>query len=468
MRRITCLFILVAATVFVTAQPVAAQPLGVFHWQLSPFCNVLSLHVTHVAGTYRLEGFDDQCGAARAAVLGMAVPNTDGSIGFGLTIVATAGDVPLNLEVSFDISTLGGPWSDTSGNSGTLIFNPAVVTGSPRPAPTLPAVVTGPGLALTAARSDHTHQVSASTTNTAAGDQAMPAITTATSSTAFGSSALAALTTGNFNTAVGRNALSSITTARQNTAVGTEALRSLTANVLSNTAIGAFALNASQNGQANTAVGALGLLSNTAGIFNVAIGTQALLSAQGSFNIAIGVNSGTDLTTGDANIYIANRGANESQTIRIGTSPDQNRTFIAGVRGVTTGSATGIPVLIDTNGQLGTISSSRRFKQDITDLGDIGNSVQQLRPVQFRYREAAADGARPVQYGLIAEEVAGVLPELVAHSADGQIETVKYHILPTLLIAEVQRLERERAALAREIAELRALVNAMNDATRTR
>ena len=460
MRRITFLFILVASMVLVTATSVSSQSFGVFRWQLSPFCNVLSLHVTYVAGTYRLEGFDDQCGGARAAVIGMAVPNPDGSIGFGLTIVATAGDVPLNLEVSFDISTLGGPWSDTAGNSGTLIFNPTVVNGSPRPPPTLPALVIGPGLALTAARSDHTHQVSASTTNTAAGDRAMPAITTATSSTAFGSSALAALTTGNHNTAVGRNALSSITTATQNTAVGSEALSSLNANALSNTAVGAFALDASQNGMLNTAVGAGSLFSNTAGSHNVALGAQALSVARGSGNIAIGSDAGNNLITGDANIYIVNPGADESSTIRIGTSGVHTRAFIAGVRGVTTGSATGIPVLVDTDGQLGTISSSRRFKQDITDLGSIGNSVQQLRPVQFRYREAAADGTRPVQYGLIAEDVAGVLPELVAYSADGQIETVKYHVLPTLLIAEVQRLERERAALAKEIAELRALINA--------
>lgn len=461
MRRITCLFISVAAMVLVTAQPGAAQPLGVFRWQLSPFCNVLTLHVTHVAGTYRLEGFDDQCGALRAAVLGMAVPNPDGSLGFGLTIVATAGDVPLNLEVRFDLSTLGGPWSDTSGNSGTLIFNPGVVNGSPRPVPTLPAVVRGPGLAPTAARSDHTHQVSESTTNTAAGDQAMRAITTGMTNGAFGDSALAALTTGNLNTAVGSGALSSITTASRNTAVGALALTSLNAGgQLNNTAIGAGALNSSLNGMLNTAVGAVALFFNTAGSGNVAIGARALLNAQGSTNVAIGPDAGGNLTAGDTNIYIVNSGANESNTIRIGTSGGHHRAFIAGVRGVITGSPTAIPVLIDADGQLGTVSSSRRFKQDITDLGDIGNSVQQLRPVQFRYREAGADGTRPIQYGLIAEEVAGVLPELVAHSADGQIETVKYHILPTLLIAEVQRLERERAALAKEIAELRALVNA--------
>ena len=94
----------------------------------------------------------------------------------------------------------------------------------------------------------------------------------------------------------------------------------------------------------------------------------------------------------------------------------------------------------------GTASSSRRFKQDIADLGDVGLKLHKLRPVRFRYTEAPAS----LQYGLIAEEVDEVLPELVARSADGTIETVQYHVLPSLLVAEVQRLERERQRLERE------------------
>ena len=536
--RLVSQLVLATAAVLASAQPSAAQSLGTFRWQLSPFCNVLTLHVTAVAGVFRLEGYDDQCSGRHAAVIGMAVPNLDGSVGFGLNVVATAGDLPLNLNVSFDASTLGGTWYDTAGNSGTLIFSPSTASGNPRPAATLlidgsdvldgsigagdvdtaqvqrrvsgvcPAgqfvrsvnqdgtlncgldatsigditAVTagagllgggatgdvaltvsfaGPGVAPTVARSDHTHQAGSSTTNTAAGAQAMSSVTTGDSNTALGESSLGAMTTGLLNTAVGRRALALLTEASQNTAVGALALNGLSSNVLNNTAIGAGALVVLQSGQLNTAVGALGLFNNTSGSGNVAVGGQALISALGSANIGLGANAGSGLTNGDFNIYVGNDGANESSTIRIGSSPTQNRAFLAGVRGVTTGIADAVLVVIDSNGQLGTVSSSRRFKQDIADLGDVGRRIQQLRPVHFRYRQAAADGSHPLQYGLIAEEVAAVLPELVAHDAAGEIETVKYHILPTLLLAEVQRLERERARQAQEIAELRAIVNAL-------
>ena len=134
---------------------------------------------------------------------------------------------------------------------------------------------------------------------------------------------------------------------------------------------------------------------------------------------------------------------------------------MAGIRGVTTAGAA-VPVLVDTDGQLGTISSSRRFKQDIADLGDVGLKLHQLRPVQFRYTSASTDAPGPLQYGLIAEEVHEVLPELVARSADGAIETVQYHVLPSLLVAEVQRLERERKALADRLEALEALVRSLS------
>ncbi|MFN7979510.1 MAG: tail fiber domain-containing protein [Vicinamibacterales bacterium] len=138
--------------------------------------------------------------------------------------------------------------------------------------------------------------------------------------------------------------------------------------------------------------------------------------------------------------------------MRIGRG--QTRAFIAGIRAVTTGANDAIPVVIDSTGQLGTVSSSARTKHDIADLpADVGARLQQLRPVQFRYNQAFANGEQPLQYGLIAEEVEQVLPELVAMGKDGAPETVKYHVLPSLLLAEVQR-------LSREVAELRALLAA--------
>ncbi len=109
------------------------------------------------------------------------------------------------------------------------------------------------------------------------------------------------------------------------------------------------------------------------------------------------------------------------------------------MRGVTTGANNAIPVVIDSNGQLGTVSSSRRFKEDIQDMGEASSGLLRLRPVSFHYQKAFDDGSKPIQYGLIAEEVEEVYPDLVAHSADGQIESVKYQVLDSMLLNELQK-----------------------------
>jgi hypothetical protein len=118
---------------------------------------------------------------------------------------------------------------------------------------------------------------------------------------------------------------------------------------------------------------------------------------------------------------------------------------------ITTGQNNAIPVLIDSNGQLGTASSSRRFKEDIQDMAETSSGLMRLRPVTFRYKKQFVDGSKPIQYGLIAEEVAEVYPDLVAHSADGQIETVKYQVLPTMLLNEVQRQQLEINGLKQDL-----------------
>jgi len=110
-------------------------------------------------------------------------------------------------------------------------------------------------------------------------------------------------------------------------------------------------------------------------------------------------------------------------------------------------------VVIDSNGQLGTTSSSRRFKEDIEDMGAASRDLMRLRPVTYRYKQPFADGSKPIQYGLIAEEVAEVYPDLVAHSADGQIETVKYQVLDSMLLNEVQRQQAEIGRLEQKMDE---------------
>jgi hypothetical protein len=280
--------------------------------------------------------------------------------------------------------------------------------------------------------------------NTALGVNALSANTTGETCTAVGSNALAAHTTGTSNVAVGANALNATTTSDFNIGLGSNALL-LNITGTRNVALGDSALRDNVTGSNNIAVGKDSLFFNTIGNNNTAIGDMAAnILTTGSNNISIGAGSGGTLTTGSGNIYIDASAAlaAEATTTRIGTS--QNRCFIAGIRGITTGVANAIAVLIDGNGQLGTVSSSAQYKHDIEDMGSSSDAVMQLRPVTFVYN---ADESGTTQYGLIAEEVDQVFPAIVAHDANGQPETVQYHVLPVLVLNELQKLAARVAAL---------------------
>lgn len=207
--------------------------------------------------------------------------------------------------------------------------------------------------------------------------------------------------TGGFNTGVGSKALEDNTSGTDNTAVGRDALRDNT------------------TGHLNTAVGALALLSSVSGSGNTAVGRNSLSLATGTGNIALGSEAGKNVTAGNYNILIGHAGfASDDEVIRIGDG-GQTRTFIAGISGVTiTG---GVNVLIDAAGQLHTAASSRRYKRDIQAMGEASRGLMRLRPVTFRYREAPAEAT---EYGLIAEEVAEVYPDLVVYDESGNPETV--------------------------------------------
>ena len=114
---------------------------------------------------------------------------------------------------------------------------------------------------------------------------------------------------------------------------------------------------------------------------------------------------------------------------------------MAGVSGIKTGIANAVAVVIDSNGQLGTLNSSERYKKDIHDMDEASRRLLELRPVTYHYKELSEDGSNPLEYGLIAEEVAKVYPDLVAYDAHGKIETVQYHKLTPMLVNEVQRLD---------------------------
>jgi len=284
---------------------------------------------------------------------------------------------------------------------------------------------------------------------------------TGSHNSAFGYGALAVNASGLHNTALGTQALAANTSGSANTAAGLFALGNTTSGG-GNTAVGWTALSGNVAGSNNTVVGSgASILSSGSG--NTAVGRGALNNnTSGSSNIAIGDSAGTSLSTGNFNIVIGNAGVNgEAQTIRIGTNGDQTRAFIAGVRGVTTGIGNGIAVLIDSNGQLGTVSSSRDAKDDIADMQDASAGLMRLRPVVFHYRDDHTPAGPRLQYGLIAEEVEGVYPGLVAQDSKGKTETVMYQYLGPMLLNEYQKQQRTIEALVREIAELRRAVGVL-------
>ncbi len=185
--------------------------------------------------------------------------------------------------------------------------------------------------------------------------------------------------------------------------------------------------------------------SNTAGQNNTFAGLFAGYSnTTGSDNVFYGQNAGYGNTTGSNDVYIANPGASsgtESNTIRIGTpgsgAGQQNAAYIAGIFGST--SSSGVPVFVNSDGLLGTLTSSMRFKEQINDMGDRTSALMKLRPVTFLYKPEYDKGERTLQYGLLAEEVAQVYPELVAYDKDGQPYTVRYQYLASMLLNEVQK-----------------------------
>jgi hypothetical protein len=246
--------------------------------------------------------------------------------------------------------------------------------------------------------------------------------------------------TGSANEGFGHRALFSLTSGGGNEAFGWEAL---------------FGVS---SGSHNTAMGEVALIGLTTGQKNVAVGGHALQNvATGSSNSALGFAAGSSLTSGDSNnIEIATFGvAGDSGVIRIGDTP-QTSTFIAGINGVT--SSGGTAVFVNSNGKLGTATSSLRFKEDVRDMAGASAGLMQLRPITFHYKPQFDDGSRLLQYGLAAEEVAKVNPELVQYDGDGHPLAVRYHFINAMVLNEVQRqhttIDRQQARLAEQQAQL--------------
>jgi Chaperone of endosialidase len=298
--------------------------------------------------------------------------------------------------------------------------------------------------------------------NVAIGNTALNNITTGSRNTAVG---YGTLRSGNFNdnVAVGWSALISNTTGENLTAIGTRALESNTSASF-NTAVGSGALESNSSGTSNTAVGYTALLSST-GNSNTAVGESALANTTGNNNIALGAIAGINLQAGNFNIYIESQGGTtESNTIRIGHIGGQTRAFISGIFGVTTATAA-TPVVVSTQGQLGTVSSSRRFKNEIKPMDKSSEAILALRPVTFHYN---SDNTATPQFGLIAEEVAAVNPDLVVRDEKGDIYSVRYDAVNAMLLNEflkehrtVQELKATAAKQEATIAKQQKQIDAL-------
>jgi hypothetical protein len=293
--------------------------------------------------------------------------------------------------------------------------------------------------------------------NTANGSLALQS-TKASDNTAVGYAALRFDTTGSYNTAVGSQALYSVTDGIGNVADGDSALRS-NQNGWYNVATGSEALfNA--NGDYNTALGGRALYTNATGTKNTAVGYTALYNSTGNNNIALGMEAGLNLTTGSNNIIIGAAvfgNSADANVTRIGKTT-QKKAFIGGIYNKTV--ASGVGVIVNSSGQLGTVQSSARYKDDIKPMDKASEALLALTPVTFRYKEEL-DPEHIPQFGLIAEEVEKINPDLVVRDEDGNVNSVRYEAVNAMLLNEFLKAHREMQELKAIVAQQRKQIETL-------
>ena len=285
--------------------------------------------------------------------------------------------------------------------------------------------------------------------------------------TAEGCGALNSLTTGAANTALGWRSLFSTTDGSFNTGVGAGAL--VLNNGSSNTAVGAAALLLNTAGNFNTAVGAGALVDNTSSFDNTAIGYQALTQTTGgantavgrgaldqnitgNFNTAIGKDAGA-LATGSGNVYIGHLVA--------GVAGENNHTYIRNIKDTSVNGGGADIVTIDlTTGLLGHATSSRRYKEDIRPMDTTSEALYRLQPVTFRYKKEI-DRTQSTAFGLIAEEVAKVNPNLIAFNSQGLPESVHYEMVNAMLLNEFLKEHQSVQELKATVAQQKTQIDAL-------
>ena len=311
--------------------------------------------------------------------------------------------------------------------------------------------------------------------NTANGESALYSNTTSNFSTATGAFALFSQTTGGVNTADGAFALYQNTVGGGNVAIGLDALYANTTGN-DNVAVGIGALMNHSEGYYNVAVGIGAVANNTAGFSNVGIGGGALVNntvgsyntalgdaalaylREGSYNLALGKNAGFKLISGDWNIYVGNIGVvDESGTIRIGDRKRHTNTYITGINGVTV--PAGVAVIVDSNGHLGTVTSSARYKEQIQPMKDASEAILSLKPVTFRYKRELDPEAIP-QFGLVAEDVAKVDSDLVAKDDEGKPYIVRYEAVNAMLLNEFLKEHKKVEELEKQVQQMAARLDA--------
>jgi hypothetical protein len=246
--------------------------------------------------------------------------------------------------------------------------------------------------------------------------------------------------------------------ADNNTFVGQVAgnLTLTSGTAVNNTGIGANVLHALTTGANNVAMGVNSQLLVTSGSRNTSCGTSSLAALlTGVNNTVLGVNGGANYTGAESNNICINSGgtAAESNVLHIGGgtgggSAQLNKAFISGIRGITTGNNDAVAVLVDSANQLGTISSSVRFKENINDMGSKSDGLMKMNPVVFNYKE---DATKRLSYGLIAEEVEKVMPDLVVYAEDGKPLTLRYHEMPAMLLNELIKMNKRVEELERQL-----------------